>query len=198
MKKRKVFCAVLILALIVFAVIFVWNRKSLITSDPLDSIIDEDKYPYNGYYNGNSTIIGETKLTDYFNQNENISKHLKDVTIKIFKDGTITLDGTLQNITKLFSKTEQLKSYLLWAEKFENQSISAKFTIEATNENNAKLVIKNIQIGEITVDPALVSPIINTSTLQKEIQKIPFSAVTFENGAVALSAETPEFFHQFQ
>lgn len=197
MKQRKRLLWLLTIPLlIVILVVFMHNKTT--TEDPLDKILQEDNYPYNGYYSEENISISEQTLTEKIAQTESVSKYTEEMAIRIQANGNVQIQCKLKNLEELFGSVKELSSFQMWASAFDNQNVAADLTITADDNDNAQLIVNSIKIGEMSLDPNLLSPLLTNSALAKQISTIPYSSITFVDGAVSFSNQLPQFLQQLQ
>ncbi len=193
MNKRLLW--LLAIPLIIGIVMILMHNRS--TTDPLNNILEKDNYPFNGHYSQNNITISEQEFAEKINKIEQIKKYTDEIKFDI-KNESMEIQCKLKNPDELFASIQQLSSFQMWASAFDNQMIVANVTLSADQNNQTTLNIDDIKIGEMSLDPNLLSPLISNSTIVKEIQAIPYGNITFAENSIIFRNQLPQFLQQIQ
>lgn len=197
MKTVKILLKIVLSFSVIAIVIFtVQGIKSKDKTDPLDNILTEDNYPFNGYFSENSTVVDEQSLAQMLSAQKDIAKYAKDIKINIQADRTLMFSCTLQNIRALLDSDKTLKGYKMWASAFEGQQITATIAAQKDADGHLGLSLSTLSVGQISLDPDLLSGVLGSDVINKQIGKIPYESVAFSDGEISFALNTPKFFEQ--
>ena len=196
MKFKKILPIILPTILIISLVALI-VLKSAPSKDPTKEFIENNNYPYTGQFSEDSVTISESDLNTILSQNKNMASYIQDVSTKIQADGSLTMKCTLSNVEKLVDSTTGLSAFKTWASAFDGQQMLLKLKIEKNSDNNVQLTPTEITIGEITLDPQIISPLISDS-IAKSIGNIPYNSISIAEGNISFSKNLPQFLQQIK
>lgn len=184
------FIAVLIIGLIIGT--YKITNVSSPQDDTLEKILKEDNYPFNGYYSPNTTNFNEKELKEKLLKIDGIKSHVENLEINLISNDTINVSCKLKEISKLLNSQKELSSYATWGKTFEGQNITAVLAIEKADTGGTDLKIKSAKVGNISIDPQLITPLISSSNTVKSLQKIPYESIKCECGVITFSDQVPQ------
>lgn len=194
--KKFTLWALPIAVIVCLAIVSYFNQNS--TQDPAKDFIQENNYPYNGYYSENSISISENELATILTQDQNISNHAENISVEIQEDNTVVFHCKLKEVEQLFASSEELSAFKTWATAFNEQNLTVNFSVTADENDNALIQPTAISVGEITLDPQIITPLIAGDNFSKLMGDIPYNSIGFADGSISFSQGLPKFLQQQQ
>lgn len=189
---RRIFSAALIV--IIFAVGLTLLLKNNQKDHEIEQYIKDNNYPFNGYYSSQSVELSSADLTTKLNAHPQISQYFENINATISEGNKIHLSGNLRNTATLFDTTPQLQIYKMWASSFDGQTVTAEIGLIANEANGTALSLDSLMVGNITIDPKLLSSFIESSALQQEFKNIEYAGIVSTEDSICFSKGCPSLF----
>lgn len=162
-------------------------------SNPLDQILKDDNYPFNGLYSPESKGFGESELVERLNRLDTVKNHTENLEINILSEKMIKIKFKIKNLEDLVAANPQLADYKGWGKTLEGKTVSAEIGLKETNNGGIGIEIEDLSLGSIEVDPKMLSPYLEKTGVSAALSKIPYQSVRCECGTVTFLKGCPEF-----